>query len=123
MLTKLGKFLRILRMERGELLKDMADKLTMAPSYLSSIENGKRTPARDFIQKFETQYSLTESEKEELQSAFEQTLQEVTINLQNLKNEYVDLSIVFARKLDELSDEQVKAINKILGIGREKTNE
>lgn len=38
MLTALGKELRILRISRGELLKDMACKLSITPAYLSSIE-------------------------------------------------------------------------------------
>lgn len=115
MLTELGKILRTLRMERGELLKDMADKLAIVPSYLSSIENGKRTPSRDFVQKLEKAYSFSKEERDVLMSAFEHTVEEVTINLQNMSKEHIDLSVVFARRLNELSINQVKAINKILG--------
>lgn len=118
MLTELGKFLRVLRMNRGELLKDMADKLVIAPSYLSSIENGKRTPTKALIQKIEREYFLTSEEMNNLLSAYEQTIKEVTINLQFLKEDRVDLSVVFARRLNELSDEEITAINKILVEGR-----
>ena len=51
MLTALGKELRILRISRGELLKDMACKLSITPAYLSSIENGKRVPSKDMVDK------------------------------------------------------------------------
>ena len=34
MITLLGKELRILRLNRGEFLKDMADKLHITPAYL-----------------------------------------------------------------------------------------
>ena len=49
MLTSLGKYLRTFRIQQGELLKDMATLLDVAPAYLSSIENGKRLPTRKFI--------------------------------------------------------------------------
>ena len=39
MLTSLGKFLRKLRIDRGEILKDMADKLGVTVSFLSAVEN------------------------------------------------------------------------------------
>ena len=41
-MTDFAKALRILRIERGEVLKDMADKLGITSSYLSAIECGKR---------------------------------------------------------------------------------
>ena len=118
MVTKFGKYLRVLRMDRGELLKDMADKLELVPSYLSSIENGKRTPANDIVNKIADVYSLSSEAYEGLLSAFEETVEEVKINLQNLSEEKVDLSVVFARRLNELSEKEIQAINKILKESR-----
>ena len=37
------------RIQHGELLKDMADKLDVAPAYLSAIENGKRVPNKKLL--------------------------------------------------------------------------
>ena len=42
MLTSLGKFLRKLRIDNNELLKDMAQKLNVSVSFLSAVENGKK---------------------------------------------------------------------------------
>jgi transcriptional regulator with XRE-family HTH domain len=42
MLTQLGIFLRKLRLDRGEILKDMAIKLNVSSSFLSAVENGKK---------------------------------------------------------------------------------
>ena len=47
MITSLGKQLRMVRLNSGDLLKDMAKKLEITPAYLSSIENGKRTPPQN----------------------------------------------------------------------------
>lgn len=43
MLTRFGKQLRKLRIDREERLKDMADRLNVTTAYLSAVENGKRT--------------------------------------------------------------------------------
>ena len=42
MLTSLGRFLRKLRIDRGEILKNMAEKLEVTSSFLSAVENGKK---------------------------------------------------------------------------------
>ena len=42
MITPIGKFLRKLRIDTGEILKDMAEKLHVSPSFLSAVENGKK---------------------------------------------------------------------------------
>ena len=43
MLSPFGKFCRKLRLERGELLLDMAKKLQVQSSYLSSVEVGRKS--------------------------------------------------------------------------------
>ena len=42
MLTSIGRFLKKLRIDRGEILKDMAEKLDVTVSFLSAVENGKK---------------------------------------------------------------------------------
>lgn len=42
MTTQLGTFLKNLRLDSGELLKEMAEKLNVSSSFLSAVENGKR---------------------------------------------------------------------------------
>ena len=42
MLTSIGKFLRKLRVDHDEILKDMAEKLEVTVSFLSAVENGKK---------------------------------------------------------------------------------
>jgi transcriptional regulator with XRE-family HTH domain len=51
MLTPLGKALRKLRIDRGWLLKDMADGIGVAPSFLSGIETGRKAVPPDFMKK------------------------------------------------------------------------
>ena len=52
MLTSIGRFLRKLRIDQGEILKDMAEKLGVTVSFLSSVENGKKKCPRCGIRRF-----------------------------------------------------------------------
>lgn len=65
-LTEFGKFLRKLRIDNGELLKDMAIKLNVTPSFLSLIETGKRSIPKKLEEEIKETYSLNLEQKEEL---------------------------------------------------------
>lgn len=116
MLTSLGKFLRTYRIQQGELLKDMADKIGVAPAYLSSIENGKRAATKGIINKIAESYRLTSSQFEELNSAFFETLDEINLCTKNVTNTQRDLCISFARTFNNLNNEQIEEIKKILEV-------
>lgn len=49
--TNLGKKLRKIRIDNDEISSDMARKLEISVSYLSTIENGKRNVPKDFAKK------------------------------------------------------------------------
>ena len=114
MLTSLGKYLRTFRIQREELLKDMANRLNVVPAYLSSIENGKRSPTRKLIYNIIESYNLTDSEVAELNKAFYDTLDEISLDTSFATESQKDLCISFARKFNSLDDEQIKRIKKIL---------
>lgn len=116
MLTSLGKFLRTFRIQQGELLKDMADKLNVAPAYLSSIENGKRSATKKLINNIAESYKLTEAQLLELNSAFFETLDEVNLCTKNATATQRDLCISFARKFNNLNNAQIEEIKKILEV-------
>ena len=65
-LTEFGKFLRKLRVDNGELLKDMAIKLNVTPSFLSMVETGRRSIPKKWEEEIEETYSLNLKQKEEL---------------------------------------------------------
>ena len=65
-LTEFGKFLRKLRVDNGELLKDMAIKLNVTPSFLSMVETGRRNIPKKWEEDIEKIYSLSLKQKEEL---------------------------------------------------------
>ena len=42
MITKLGDYLRKLRIRNQQILKNMADELGVSSAFLSAVENGKK---------------------------------------------------------------------------------
>ncbi|MBQ4504903.1 MAG: helix-turn-helix transcriptional regulator, partial [Firmicutes bacterium] len=42
MLTEFGKMCRKMRIDRNELLAEMAGRVGVSPAFLSAVENGKR---------------------------------------------------------------------------------
>lgn len=56
--TELGKFLKKLRIDNDEVIKDMAKKLGVSDSYLSQIELGNRKIPKAFLSRILEAYEL-----------------------------------------------------------------
>ncbi len=114
MLTSLGRFLRKLRIDRGEILKDMADKLNVSASFLSAVENGKkRMPANWNIQICHL-YKLNEVQRNEFTSVIAETEKMIEIDFSNASAKNKELAVSFARKFTEMDETQIEEIQKIL---------
>lgn len=112
MLTSIGRFLRKLRIDNGEILKDMAEALVVSSAFLSAVENGKKKMPEGWIEKLDTIYSFTEDQAEALQVAIIDTNDAVELNLQNATPGNRALAISFAREFDSLDDETSKKYSK-----------
>ena len=84
MITEFGKLLRIIRINCGDSAKDMALKLNMSPSYLSTIENGKRNIPPDMEELLIRAYNLSDKDKEKLRKAMVNSSDTVKIDLTEL---------------------------------------
>ncbi|GMO51826.1 MAG: hypothetical protein Pg6C_16820 [Treponemataceae bacterium] len=62
-MTVFGHFIRRIRIDRGELLYDMARKLGVGPAYLSGVEFGKRKIPDGWEEKIARIYGLSEGER------------------------------------------------------------
>ena len=119
MITEFGKALRKLRIDRGEILKTMAEKLTMTSSYLSAIECGKRNIPDDLIQRLTSIYDLSVKEQQDLAEARDKSIKSIEIEL-STNNEYKrDLALQFARKFNDMDDELAIQIMKFLKRDKE----
>ncbi len=114
MLTSIGRFLRKLRIDNGEILKDMAEALGVSSAFLSAVENGKKKMPESWIEKLAAVYSFTAAQTEELCAAVIDTNDSVELNLQNATPGNRALAISFAREFDSLDDETSKKIFEIL---------
>lgn len=114
--TELGKYLRKLRIDHGEVMKEMADKLGITTSYLSAIELGKRTPQEDLIEKVAGQYELPSDQKRRLLFAMTASLSEIKLNLENASQADRSLALCFARSLPQMGADKKEELKKLLGV-------
>jgi len=114
MLTAIGKYLRKLRIDRGEILKNMADKLGVTASYLSAVENGKRPFPDSWIDTLVRLYELDENSRNEMASAGVESANTVKIDLGNTDGSQKNLAFAFARRFGNLNDDERDRIRQIL---------
>lgn len=109
--TLFGKTLRKLRIERDETMMDMAAKLACSPSFLSSIETGRKPVPAGFVSKLGVIYGLSGEVQQELQKQVEESAK-----VYRITPDVGDQALVaaFARRLDVLSDNDKQQIFDIL---------
>lgn len=113
-LTSLGKFLRKLRIDRGELLRTMSNKLGISMSFLSSVENGKKSMPSDWVVKIPELYNLDDTKKREFDAAVAESEKGIGVKFEGLSEENKKISVAFARKIQALSPEARDAIQQYL---------
>lgn len=111
MVTKFGKFCRKLRIEKGELLFDMAQKLGVSSAFLSKVENGKRKPPHNWKQIIVKEYALVDASLKEFEECFFDAINADSIDISSYVESDKELMLSFARKLDSLDK---AAIRKML---------
>lgn len=121
-----AKALRILRINKGEVLKDMAEKLQVTSSYLSAIECGKRKIPEDLIDRISLVYSLSDEEKAELEDAKSKAENQVSITIpfDGLNLDQQDVALKFARSFKDSHPEDlslfIEGLRKLIASKEEK---
>lgn len=118
MLTSLGRFLRKLRIDQGEILKDMADKLDVTASFLSAVENGKKKMPPAWNSLICDLYQLNEEQQEEFTEAIAGSEHRIELDLSETSIENKELAVAFARKFSDFNDRQIKQLKDILKGGK-----
>ena len=114
MLTEFGKILRKLRIECGELIKDMAEKLGCTASYLSAVEIGKRPIPIGWADKIASCYSLNKEEAKKLEKAAMLDVKSIKIDVSGFQEDKREAALLFARRFKDLDEESVSSIRKLL---------
>lgn len=115
-MSPISKFLRILRIERGENAKQMSDRLNISPSYLSAIENGKRSIPARFQSTLISAYELNAEKQREFKKAVEQSSNTIKIDFSESLNSAKTAKvkqIIFSLVKDDVSD---KLVNEIFNL-------
>ena len=116
-ISEYGELLKHLRINKHEMLKNMAGKLGLNSSYLSAIESGNRDIPPDLTDKICTEYGLDEGQRKELKEAELNTGRKlVQIEMKKINENRLAKEVVlnFAGKAESLTDEQLSEINAIL---------
>lgn len=121
MYSEFGKYLRVLRLNRGELLKTMADRLEVSSAFLSSVETGKKAIPSNWENKIALLYQLNEKEKDALRESITQSKASEKLILLNNSAENVGIALQFARRFNEktISDSTLNEIMKLLSKDEE----
>jgi len=114
MLTDFGKVCRKLRIDNDEILANMSQKLGVAASLLSAVENGRKNVPDGWYEKIVNVYELSEVAASELQKAIEDSQRQIKIQLESLQSDDRKLVLSFARKFEQLNSESKRIICSIL---------
>lgn len=110
MLTSFGKFTRKLRIDRGELLADMARKLNVSITFLSNVEHGKRLPPEGWRNVLIQSYDLSSQMIHELDNCLFDARNHDSINISTMKEEDQQMLLAFARKIDKIDKRKLAAL-------------
>ena len=119
MLTEIGKFLRKLRIDKGEILRDMAMKLEVSSAFLSAVENGKKKIPDSWLLKLQNLYSLDQDQMTQLKEAVLASSDTIELNIANASEERKRLAISFARQFESLDDDLSIKIFSLLHRNKE----
>lgn len=116
MLTKFGKLVRKYRIDVHMKLGEMASLVGVSPAFLSSVENGKKNPSADLVNKIAGVLNLNGTETEELHLASVASRSEYRIDMAKKDELAKETVAMFARSIESssLSREQAEKILEIL---------
>jgi len=112
MYSEIGKFLRKLRLDRGERLMDMAKNIGVSSSFLSSIEYGRRNPPEGFHDLVAKTYKLSLKDASELSTLYAHARDKISLApTQNLGRE---VAVALARRMNSLPHSKLQEIQRLL---------
>ncbi|MBP3644812.1 MAG: helix-turn-helix domain-containing protein [Clostridia bacterium] len=113
-MNRLGKFLRKLRIEQGEVLFDMAQKLGVSSAFLSAVENDKRSAPASWIDVLAKEYQLCDAQLTELSEAIGDSVKQIRMDVGNMSSSKRNCALAFARHFDDFSDDEIERLMSIL---------
>ena len=108
MLNNFGRFCRKLRIDRNELLYDMAVKLGVSSAFLSKVENSKKKPPQEWRNMLINIYNLNEEQIKELDQYIYEAQNYNSIDISYMEDDDRMMMLSFARKFSDIDKEKLK---------------
>ena len=110
MVINVGKFCRKRRIDRSELLYDMAKKLGVSSAFLSKVENGKKKPPKEWRELIIDLYDLNAKQIQQLDQYLYEAQNYDSIDISYMEDEDRMMMLSFARKFKDFDKNKLKKI-------------
>jgi predicted transcriptional regulator len=114
MISKFGIEMRKFRATTGESLRSMSEKLNISATFLSAMEVGRKSIPMEYAKKIKEVYNLSEVEYAALHDSIIETNQRVDIEIAKMNEAQKEVSMVFARKIENADPELLEKLRKAL---------
>ena len=114
MVNSFGKFCRKLRIDRGEVLADMANRLGVSSAFLSKVENGGKKPPKDWQEQIVDLYHLDAQQAAELDECKFEALNSHSMDVTGFSADDRNMLLSFARKLGTMDDSKKNQFRKLM---------
>ncbi|QQE90245.1 helix-turn-helix domain-containing protein [Azotobacter chroococcum] len=125
MFTQFGKVLRKIRIDRGMLLKDMAEGFGVSSAFLSAVETGKKSIPNGFVERAALflGYAKGSAEWDELQDAAAISKGEIALATQGLTQKHQETALAFARHFEEMAPADLDKVLQLLNATKKRREE
>ena len=114
MISKFGIEMRKFRASTGESLRGMAERLDISATFLSAMEVGRKAIPIEYAKKIKEIYNLDEDEYARLYDSIVETNKRVDIEIDKMNEAQKEVSMVFARRIENADPELVEKLRQIL---------
>jgi HTH-type transcriptional regulator, competence development regulator len=115
MLTPLGKQIRVLRLDKHIRLKDMAEAFGVRSSFLSALENGRKSLPEGWIKKLDQYFAGMGLKESDWGKLAELSRPKISIDLEDANEFDRETCLVFGRHFLDLPLERKEKIRRLLG--------
>ena len=92
----------------------MAEKLNVSIAFLSAMEVGKKQVPVEYADKISEIYNLTKEQNLELTNVIGLSNDNMNLDFTHLNEEQAKMSVLFARKINKLSQKSLEELKKLL---------
>ncbi len=114
MITRFGKEVRKLRIEKGVTLKEMATALGKTSAYLSAVETGRKNLPDTLVNEVVEYFALEGETVQQIKRAAELSQSSVNISLDGISEPKREVATAFARQFPSLSEDALNQIKRLL---------